>query len=60
MNKDVFKGGGGSNPPPSIFRFSFKSEGKEVERKRKINKLGGGGLIVNIFFLGLRFSRVGL
>ena len=38
MNKDVFKGGGGSNPPTSIFRFSFKSEGKEVERKRKKEK----------------------
>ena len=51
MNKDVFKGGG-VQPPPSIFRFSFKSEGKEVERKRKRNKMGGGGLIVNIFFGG--------
>ena len=29
----------------------FKGEGKEVERKRKRNKVGGGGgLIVNIFF----------
>ena len=33
-DNDVFKGGG------AIFRFSFKSEGKEVERKR--NKMGGG------------------
>ena len=38
MNKDAL-----------IFRISFKSEGKEVERKRKRNKMGGG-LIVNIFF----------
>ena len=35
--------GGDSNPPtPAIFRISFKSEGKEVERKRKRNKMGGG------------------
>ena len=51
MNKDVFKEGGSNptTPPPAIFRISFKSEGKEVERKRKRNKMGGGGLIVNIF-----------
>ena len=29
----VFKGG--SNPPPKIFRFFLKGEGKEVERKRE-------------------------
>ena len=52
MNNDVFKYVMGSSnpPPPAIFRISFKSEGKEVERKRKRNKMGGGGLIVNIFF----------
>ena len=36
--KGVFKGGGafmGFKPPPEIFRFFLKSEGKEVERKRK-------------------------
>ena len=43
MNKDVFKGGVQPHPPPSIFRFSFKSEGKEVERKRERNKMAGGG-----------------
>ena len=43
MNKDVFKGGIQTHPLPAIFRISFKSEGKEVERKRKINKIGGGG-----------------
>ena len=37
MNKDVFKD-------------VFKSEEKEVERKRKRNKMWGEGLIVNIFF----------
>ena len=30
------RGSGGSTPtPPSIFRFSLKSEGKEVEKKEK-------------------------
>ena len=48
LPKGVFKGGGGSTPPP---RFCLKSEGKEVERKMKKNEKGwgGGGLIVNIF-----------
>ena len=39
FTKGVFKGGGGSGglntPPPEIFRFFLKSEGKEVERKGK-------------------------
>ena len=52
-------GSGGSNPPPEIFRFFLKSEGKEIERKRKKGMLGGGGLPLNIF-LGLIFFRVGL
>ena len=46
--KGVFKRGG-VQTPPEIFRFFWKSEGKELERKRN----GGGGyfnLIVNIFF----------
>ena len=47
---DIFKGGGVQTPPSAIFRISFRSEGKEVERKRKRNKMGGGGLIVNIFW----------
>ena len=36
--KGVFKGGGGSGgstPPPKFLDFFLKSEGKEVERKRK-------------------------
>ena len=41
MNKDVFKGGGSTPPPPAIFKISFKSEGKGVERKRKKNEGGG-------------------
>ena len=45
--KGVFKGGGGSGgsnppPPPEIFRFFLKSEGKEIERKRKKGCWGGG------------------
>ena len=54
MCKGVFKGGfRGFKPPPQIFRFFLKGEGKEIEKKRK--KMGrdgvGGdrGLIVNIF-----------
>ena len=42
LNKDIeqgriFKGVGGSipPPPPSIFRFSLKSEGKEVKKEEK-------------------------
>ena len=59
----VFKGGwgsGGSNPtpppPPKFSDFFLKSEGKEIERKRRDV---GGGVPLNIF-LGLMFFRVGL
>ena len=58
-SKGVFKGGGGQEvqtPPPKkkknkLSDFFLKSEGKEVERKRKKNEKGWkeGGLIVNIF-----------
>ena len=34
----------GFNPPPEIFRFFLKSEGKEIERKRKNRDVGGGGV----------------
>ena len=39
------RGGGfrGFKPPPEIFRFFLKSEGKEIERKRKKGMLEGGG-----------------
>ena len=59
--KGVFKGGGfrGFKPPPKFSDFFLKSEGKEIERKRKKGMLGGGGLHLNIF-LGLIFFRVGL
>ena len=50
MNKDVFKGGGVQSPPPQFSEFLSKVKGEEVERKRKRNKMGGGGLIINIFF----------
>ena len=33
----------GVKPPPKIFRFFLKSEGKEIERKRKKRCWGGGG-----------------
>ena len=56
-SKGVFKGGvQGVRTPPEIFRFFLKSEGKEIESKRKKGMLGvgGGGLPLNIF-LGLIF-----
>ena len=40
--KGVFNGGGGSSPLPKIFRFFLKSEGKEIERKRKKRDVGEG------------------
>ena len=47
-------------PPPKFSDFFLKSEGKEIERKRKKGMfVGGGGLPLNIF-LGLIFFRVGL
>ena len=39
--------GGGFKPPPEIFRFFLKSEGKEVGRKREKKnekRWGGGGV----------------
>ena len=42
--KGVFKGGvQGVQTPPEIFRFFLKSEGKEIERKRKKRDVGRGG-----------------
>ena len=59
-SKGVFKGGfRGFKPPPKFSDFFLKSEGKEIERKRKKRDVGGGGLPLNIF-LGLIFFRVGL
>ena len=44
--KGVFKGGGfrGFKPPPKFSDFFLKSEGKEIERKRKKRDVGGGGV----------------
>ena len=39
--------GGAQTPPPEIFRFFWKSEGKEVERKRKKMRRDGRGGGVN-------------
>ena len=56
--KGVFKGGVQTPPPPRNFQIFFlKSEGKEIERKKK-RCWGGGGLPLNIL-LGLIFFRVG-
>ena len=42
--KGVFKGGfRGFKPPPKFSDFFLKSEGKEIERKRKKRDVGGGG-----------------
>ena len=49
--KGVFKGAGGGGvqgfktppPPLEILRFFLKSEGKEIERKRKKWDVVGGG-----------------
>ena len=45
--KGVFKGGGGFRrfKPAEIFRFFLKSEGKEIERKRKKGCWGRGYLL---------------
>ena len=57
--KGVFKGGGGFKPPPPKFLdFFLKSEGKEIERKRKKKGCWGGGVHLNIF-LGLIFFEWG-
>ena len=40
--KGVFKGGGFKPPPKKFSDFFLKSEGKEIERKRKKGMLGGG------------------
>ena len=61
-SKGVFKGGGvqGVQTLPEIFRFFLKSEGKEIERKRKKRDVGGGGGLRNFRGGGLRNFRGGL
>ena len=61
--KGVFKGGrvqGVQTPPPEIFRFFLKSEGKEIERKRKKKVLGGGGGLPLNIFLGVDIFSSGV
>ena len=60
--RTYLRGGGvqGVQTPPEIFNFFLKSEGKEIEKKRKKRDVvEGGGLPLNIFW-GLIFFRVGL
>ena len=42
-SKGVLKGGG-FKPPPKFSEFFLKSEGKEIERKRKKKGCWGGGV----------------
>ena len=53
-SKGVFKGGGvqGVQTPPKFSDFFLKSEGKEIERKRKKGMLlgGGGGYLLTYFW----------
>ena len=53
LSSRAYLRGGGvqgvQTPPPEIFRFFLKSEGKEIERKGKKGMWGGGGLPLNIF-----------
>ena len=46
---------GGFKPPPKFSDFFLKSEGKEIESKRKKGMLGGGGGLPLNIFLGLIF-----
>ena len=57
----------GFKPPPEILTFFWKSEGNEVEKKRKKRKkgVGWGGLPLNnfggieIFLMGLGYFQGG-
>ena len=51
VSKGVFKGGvqGVQTPPRNFQNFFLKSEGKEIERKRKKRMLGGGGYLLTYF-----------
>ena len=39
--------------PNTIFRFFLKSEGKEIDRKRKQGMLGGGGGVTSQHIFGV-------
>ena len=54
----------GFKPPPKFSDFFLKSEGKEIERKRKKKGCWGGGYLltyfgVDIFRVGLRYFKGG-
>ena len=51
IGKGVFKGGGsGGSNPLKFSDFFLKSEGKEIERKRKKRDVeGGGGYLLTYF-----------
>ena len=49
----------GFKPPPKFSDFFWKSEGKEIERKRKKRDVGGGGGLPLNIFLGLIFFPSG-
>ena len=42
----------GFKPPPKFSDFFLKSEGKEIERKRKKRDVGGGGGYLLTYFWG--------
>ena len=46
-------------PPLKIFRFFLKSEGKEIERKKRKKDVGGGGYLLT-YFCGRYFFEWGL
>ena len=47
--RTYLRGGGGSNHPPKFSDFFLKSEGKEIERKRKKKECRGGGYLLTYF-----------
>ena len=45
LSRAYLRGGfRGFKPPPKFSDFFLKSEGKEIERKRKKRDVGGGGV----------------
>ena len=61
--KGVFKGGGGFRgfkPPPGFSDFFLKSEGKEVEKKKKNEKGWEEGRVIVDIFLGSEIFSSGV
>ena len=48
----------GFKPPPKFSDFFLKSEGKEIERKRKKMDVGGGGYLLTYFWVDIFSSGV--